>query len=187
MLKGGAGGGGSGSSAFGSLTSGTNTSGAFVLGSGSSLTVSGTGTNQATSVLGVANSSTASAGQVGEIITSTASGVSFTNAVTSNITSISLTAGDWDVWGNVDINPAGTTTMSYTVVSTSTVSATVPVPPLPQTRFILPFSAGSQQVTPTGITPLQLASTTTVYLLANIGFAVSTLTCDGVIYARRRR
>lgn len=46
----GSGSGGSGSSAWSSLTPGTNTAGAFVLGSGASLTTSGTGTIAATSV-----------------------------------------------------------------------------------------------------------------------------------------
>lgn len=44
--------GGGGSSAFSAITGGTNTSAAMVLGTGSSLTVSGSGTNNATSLLG---------------------------------------------------------------------------------------------------------------------------------------
>jgi hypothetical protein len=44
---------GSGSSAFSALTSGTNTTGAFLIGSGSSLGTTGSGTNQATSLTGL--------------------------------------------------------------------------------------------------------------------------------------
>lgn len=56
--------GGGGGSAFSAITSGTNTSAAMVVGSGSSLTVSGSGTNNATSIGGVAVTGTPSVGFV---------------------------------------------------------------------------------------------------------------------------
>ena len=53
---------------------------------------------------GVVNASNASAGTVGEFVTATQStNVAMTTAVAINVTSISLTAGDWDVDGNAFI------------------------------------------------------------------------------------
>ena len=54
--------------------------------------------------LGVNTNSNAAAGQVGEVIQSTllyASRVAISSATFTNILSIALTAGDWDVYGNL--------------------------------------------------------------------------------------
>ncbi len=55
---------GGGGGAFSSLTGGTNTAAAMVLGTGSSLTVSGSGTNNATSIGGITVTGTPSVGYI---------------------------------------------------------------------------------------------------------------------------
>lgn len=78
-------------------------------------------------ISGVTDSSNAAAGIVGELISgttlrSTASGVAANTA--SDVTSISLTAGDWDVSAVVSWRTAANTNAFY--VATNTSSATLP-------------------------------------------------------------
>ena len=78
-------------------------------------------------IIGVADASNASTGIVGEFITSqvlSTSPVSMPAFTVKNITSISLTAGDWDVWGNIAFITTGQ--ISQYSGWTSNVSATVP-------------------------------------------------------------
>ena len=80
------------------------------------------------SIQGVASNANASAGNVGEYITSNipnGSAVSLTNGTAQNITSISVTAGDWDIFGNVTGFIAGVTNPDF-IAWTSLTSATLP-------------------------------------------------------------
>lgn len=128
--------------------------------------------------------------ELGEIITSSiasGSAIGLTSTVTANITSISLTPGDWDVFGAVDFRPAVATTTTSLQGGTSQVSATAGAQ---DTGFSLPFAipASSADVTcPVPEVRISLASTTTVYLVATATFAVSTISAYGTITARRRR
>ena len=58
---------------------------------------------------GVVDGSDAVAGQIGEYMTASASGVGLTNNVPANVVSLDLTAGDWDVAGNAQISSPGGT------------------------------------------------------------------------------
>jgi len=128
----------------------------------------------------------AAAGYVGEVISSTVAsgaGVSLTASVAKTITSISLTAGDWDVYGllgalsNTAIASIVTSGPSLTTDAAGAEDATIYCPgiagvvtlqaPFPTTRF-------------------SLAATTTVYLVVRVNF---TGTCVGYgrITARRVR
>ena len=143
-------------------------------------------------VHGTATNDNAGAGIVGEFISSTVlvgAAVALTTATPANITSISLTAGDWDVWGTVAFNPAGTTTITDEFGGINTVSATLPTAPGSgaYASFSLPFTVGAGCVFPVGTARLSLASTTTVYLVAQANYAVSTMGAYGFIGARRRR
>jgi hypothetical protein len=142
---------------------------------------------------GTATNDSASAGQVGEIMESTVvtgSAVALTTATSANVTSISLTAGDWDVWGNVWFSPAATTSITRDGGGISTTSATMPTSPGAGARFlnihaaVVPNNVFGSTV---GMTRVSLASTTTVYLVAEATFTVSTLGAYGYIGARRVR
>jgi hypothetical protein len=131
----------------------------------------------------------AGAGQVGQIIESTVlagSAVSLTTATAANITSISLTAGDWDVWGSVCSNPSSTATYYYGWISTT--SATVPTAPNGGAIAVIQvsFASAAGQFIPVGQRRLSLASTTTVYLSMQSAFA-GTNAGYGYIGARRVR
>lgn len=142
---------------------------------------------------GTTTNDNATAGNIGEYVSSSlapGSAVSLTTNVTANITSISLTAGDWDVWGNVGFVAAGTTTANQYGAYISTTSATIPPEPNGGAFSVLQgtFSGGvAQQTIPAGYTRISLAATTTVYLEAYATFSVSTMSAYGFIGARRAR
>lgn len=147
--------------------------------------------SQTAGIVGTTTNNNANAGAVGEYVSSTlaiGSAVSLTNSTPTNITTISLTAGDWDVWGEVIINPAGSTTTSNVQGWVNTVSATAPATGLgAYVQFPYSGSTGGVVAASTGTTRLSLASTTTVYLSAQATFATSTCSAYGFIAARRRR
>ncbi len=149
-------------------------------------------TNATGDKLGTTTNDNAAVGHVGEFVSSEVaqgSAVSLTTATATNITSISLTAGDWDVWGNVLFIPANTTVMSsgYGSIgaSSATIGATVYRGSLSATSF-----TGDGSKTPS-VTPgqirISISSTTTIYLVAYSDFITSTNAAFGYIYARRVR
>lgn len=117
------------------------------------------------------------------------SSVSLTNNTAANVTSISLTAGDWEVSGNVAFTAAGTTTATVFQGAISTTSATIPTSPGAGALEILGVSVGAGSTEPTfavGVTRITLTATTTVYLVAQCTFAISTMSVYGFIQAWRR-
>lgn len=116
----------------------------------------------------------------------TASGVALTNSTAANITSLPLTPGDWDVWGNVSCNPGTGTAFSVIITGINTVSGTIPASPL----YSQWSGAGTTNFGQTGSPPqrrLVLTAPTTIYLVSNIGFAGGTATANGILAARRRK
>ena len=146
-----------------------------------------------TGVVGTTTNDSAAAGSVGELISSTiASGSAGaqTSTVSRDVTSISLTAGDWDVWGTVGTVPAAGTTTSRVNVSISTTSVTQPAPAASGGTLATYNTAGGAtiaNIVPSGTTRISISGTTTVYLVANVTFAISTLSTYGYIAARRMR
>lgn len=132
----------------------------------------------------------AAAGNVGEYFTGTAT-TSLANGVAKDITSISLTPGDWDVWGNFTSLPAGSTTQTNIQSWVSTTSATDPTPPNGGAYAQLQTSigAGLSQTLPLGMTRIEVTAgpNVTVYLSALVNFAASTLSGSGLLAARRAR
>ena len=137
-------------------------------------------------IVGTTTGGNAAAGSVGELISASipvASGVALTSSTWTNVTSISLTAGDWDVSGVVVINGSGFN-MSNSLGGSGTASATVP--PIGNYFQLQLSSMGALgQAVPT--VRYSLSATTTVYLLAFASFATGTASAAGVIRARRIR
>lgn len=142
--------------------------------------------SQTAGIVGTTTNNNANAGSVGEYITATGTSVPLTTNVPANVTSISLTAGDWDVTGNIYFTPASGTVIANEVSGISTVSATFPA--IPGFSFSSLAVAANQDISliPPQ-TRISIASTTTVYLVAQSSFTVSTLAVTGFISARRRR
>lgn len=141
-------------------------------------------------IVGTITNDSANAGSVGEYVTAATASTSVTSSVTANAASISLTAGDWEVEGLVQTIPAGTTVVTGRTVGISTTSATVGTAATGVSNaFISWYSApaGFVETIAAPRTRIKLASTTTVYLIANIGFNTSTCAVAGFIRATRPR
>lgn len=175
---------------FSPAATGNNPSIALIGDANQSLSLLGNGTGGVI-LQGTGTNDSAAAGKVGEFITSNipvASAGSCTNATARNVTSISLTAGDWDVRGNIMFVPAATTNITWLRAWISTTSATMPAVDLFNgwsNQGEVPQSIGLGVLAP--VVRLSLSSTTTVYLSCNQAFTVSTLTSCGTISARRVR
>lgn len=136
---------------------------------------------------GVTDGSTATAGYVGELIQASvlfASAISLTTATPADITSITLTAGDWDIYGNV----TATFTGNYNDFSCwcSSTSATSPDPSMLAHVSDKIIGGGDEgQATPT--LHVSLSTTTVFYLSSQVNFTTGTASGCGKISARRVR
>lgn len=157
------------------------------------LTISGADTNvtlqlagKGTSgvvVQGRSNGNSVATGYVGEVVSAnvlSSAPVSLSNNTGANVTSISLTAGDWDVHGNVGFLVGGTCTAINAQVTTT--SATLGDYSL-HARIAPSTSQNNALTCP--ILRVNVSTTTTVYLVAYASFTTSTVTACGSIYARR--
>lgn len=140
-------------------------------------------------VQGTATNDNVQAGSVGEYQTNTTSGTSLSNGVTSNATSVALTAGDWDVQCDFGFfpNSSPATTMSAFSGGVSTTSATINFTVGFYFALNTSFTAGQPAVFSTPVVRMSLAAPTTVYCPAQAFFATSTLTVTGYVRARRAR
>lgn len=141
----------------------------------------------ATALKGSATNDSASAGNVGEYIESIANTSTAASTTWGDVTSISLTAGDWELTAINYFNSGTTITVAQTGISLTTGNSS--------TGLV----AGSNLVVDniTGLTThdysqvvsgyrLSLSGTTTVYLKEN-GTYVGSFTCSGRLSARRMR
>ena len=140
-------------------------------------------------LLGVTDASSASAGIIGQLISSvvsSGSAVSCSNGTARNVTSISVTAGDWNIIGNVFFNGSVVTNPTYRCWISATSAS------LPDNSLISLFNAS---LLLTGIDAginapffrTTINSTTTIYLSCQANFSAGTVTACGGIYARRIR
>lgn len=143
---------------------------------------------------GTATNDSASSGNIGQLVSSTVasgSAVALPNLTATNITSISLTAGDWDVWINGYIKTAaGTTVLNAALASISTTSATLDETPgnVGKRGDTVTYGGATYFSLPTaGPIRLSLASTTTVYFVAFADWTTTQPSGYGTIQARRRR
>jgi hypothetical protein len=148
------------------------------------------GASATNGIIGITGASSAASGVVGEVISSAVadSTVSLSNATPANVTTISLTAGQWDVTGSVFFVPGGTQTTaigSINTASATVASSTSPVIGASVFQLTGLALANSSQITiPRCI--INVNTTTTVYLVARASFSVS-CTAGGTIIATRMR
>jgi len=131
---------------------------------------------------GTTTNNDASAGYVGEFIDSAATNVTVATTAT-NLTSISLTAGDWDVSGIVQFYGGGTVTYVVGAINTTSASFTGAVIGKSYV-FGATYSVGGIGCATLPRLRFSLASTTTIYL---IGALSASQQCYGYISARRIR
>jgi hypothetical protein len=146
-------------------------------------------------IQGTAAADSAQAGSVGEVITATvatASAISLTSVTSANVTSIALTAGDWDVWGSVAFTLASTTTMGYLSAGINTTTGTLP---LNNAGVVTRAGAGTNAVIDVTVDSvltvmpirINISAGATAYLVARAKFGTATCKAYGTIYARRHR
>lgn len=152
---------------------------------GSGATVLGTSPTLTTpNIVGTTAGGNAAAGSVGEYITSSVTGVSLTSNTFTNITSISLTAGDWDVSGAILLSGSASIITNAAGGANST-SAT-----LGAAGTYFQYADASLASTIGLAIPTQrfsLSATTTIFLIAFAGFATGSVSAFGKISARRMR
>jgi len=149
---------------------------------------------QVAGIVGTTTNNNSAAGTVGEFVSSVisdASSVSLSTGAVSNITTISLTAGDWDVWGNVVFYGGSTTNVIQFIGWSSNTSATAPNSSLEAllsypVAGVVPFISGAVGFA-VPFRRVSVATTTTVYLSVLSYFTVSTCVGYGGIFARRAR
>jgi hypothetical protein len=142
---------------------------------------------------GTNTNDSASSGYKGEYIEAvltSGSAVSLVTTVGKTITSISLTAGDWDVRAIAEFFAANTTVISQFAASVSTTDNTLDTTPGRYSSFFFNAVTSSGNFVLTKEVPcyrFSLSSTTTIYLVGQAQFTTSTCTGFGIISARRIR
>jgi hypothetical protein len=159
-----------------------------------------TGLNTATPAItlvsgqvGTATNDNAAAGRIGEYLSATrlaGASVALTTGVSTDILALSLTAGDWDVSGNLIYAGAGGVSVISVLGWITTASATLPTLPnggmetlwvgTPPTTNVAPYLSIA-----TG--RISIAATTVIYLSTNCQFSGGTVSSYGFIGARRAR
>ena len=112
--------------------------------------------------------------------------VALTTDTSASITSITLTPGKWNLWAELWTDAsAGTTTTQIQASISLTDNTIATVPSDSESTTLLAVAGGAAQSfhLPIAGTRVTVTSTTTVYLVANVSFAVSTLFGYGKICA----
>lgn len=137
---------------------------------------------------GTSTNDSAAAGMVGEYISTlvpSSSSVSFTTATVTVVGSISLTAGDWDVEGNVNLTSA---TATVTAASAG-IASSVAMPSDGTEVFSnvkITLLSGTDGIT-LPRKRISIPSSATINLLASSTFSAGTVAGFGAITARRAR
>jgi hypothetical protein len=148
------------------------------------ITAQGGGTNTSiNNAPGVTNASNANAGAIGEAVIVQGTGVGQSNGSPANVTSMTLTPGDWDVTGMIDVAPTGAT-ITNVAGSISLTSSTLG----PFTQGIIYSGSTTGQVAQALPTiRLNVSVATAVYLVSETNFSAGTCNASGQLFARRAR
>jgi hypothetical protein len=151
------------------------------------LSIVGKGTG-GVGIQGTSSGANASAGFMGEYVVTQlvfASATGLTTATAKNIISISLSAGDWDIDGNVYFNASTGMSQALCGINTNGTAA------LPDNSLVggLTTTTAIQTVGghKTATTRVNITSPTTYFLVAQATFSAGTVTASGQIAARRLR
>lgn len=124
-----------------------------------------------------------SAGFIGEQISASATAVSVTSAVVANITSISLTAGIWDISCLGRLIPTGVN--SFLAVGISAISAALTGPSGVNYSDTSAVTSGAFQCFSVPNIRATLTTTTPYYVVCQANFSTGTCTANGRVTATR--
>jgi hypothetical protein len=131
----------------------------------------------------VVDGSDAAAGGVGEYLHNNAAGVGLSNGTAANVVTLALSAGDWDVSGNVQFVTTGVLTRVTAGVSTISGNWNSYVTSVSGTLG----SGSAQQIGSGGSVRVSVSAAATAYLVAAAAFSSGGVTANGTIWARRVR
>ncbi|MEB5707358.1 hyaluronate lyase N-terminal domain-containing protein [Pantoea anthophila] len=135
--------------------------------------------------IGVTDSSSATSGEIGGETENTSSSVSISSSgAATNITSITLPAGDWDICGTLQFN--GTASITTARVSINSTSATLKGFPY-DCALNTTFTASTTNMIAAPLQRVNISASTTLYLIGLCNFASGSVTAAGFIRARRVR
>lgn len=139
-------------------------------------------------IVGTLTNDNASAGSIGEYPTPTnLTNVTLVSGSPANVSSVPLTAGDWNVQCEIDYGPSATTTATQFASGPSATSATFGGAGTYANQVA---SMAANTGIPSIVSPvgrILLSATTTVYCVAQSTFAVSTMNASGHMTVRRAR
>jgi hypothetical protein len=145
---------------------------------------------------GTATNDNAATGHVGEYMESVVlngSAIPLTTNTAADVTTLSLTAGDWDCAGTVTFAGNTTTTTTDLIAWVSTVSATLPADGINHGSYSREFGATGLSITqvvfnlPITALRVSVATTTSVFLSARSTFTTAPETASGALRCRRVR
>jgi hypothetical protein len=139
-------------------------------------------------IQGIIDGSAATAGQVGQVmssITLSGSAVSLSNGVSATIAQLNITAGQWIIWGNIFVNSGGTQNISNYQGWISSSSSH------PDNAFVSEINQAGINAPNGGIVvpmqPINVTTTTTYFLKGLAAFGSGTAKGSGSLYALRVR
>ena len=140
-----------------------------------------------------ATSDLATAGNIGEYLSTSVlvgSAINLSSGVATNVVSMPVSAGDWDVWGSVVFNVGGATIV--TLLDGGVGFTTGTLPGLSSGgQGEIGLGGGLTGIADTsvfaGIQRMSNAAVATAFLVASATFSVSTAKAYGVLQARRMR
>lgn len=146
---------------------------------------------------GEPSTGSASTGNVGEYVSSSiasGSAVPLLTATPKNLTNISLTAGDWDVYTTIDTTAVGSPVLLWLIGSISQTTNTLDATPGSESINIYGGSGtaisvgGAFPTMSVGPVRVSLSGTTTIYSVVDASFSGGTsLSVYGILRARRVR
>lgn len=173
-----------------SASSGVNSTniGATTPGTGAFTTLSSSGLLSPNGgINGITSGSAPAAGTIGEQLTCTGTAVSLTTDVSKNVCTLTLTAGYWEVTGQIFYTPAGTTAVNVTQGGINTSTGALPTITTGGLSADLSWGVSTTLAQPTNnmTWTYNVSTSTPIYLVAYADFNTSTLTTTGFLRATR--
>jgi hypothetical protein len=146
-------------------------------------------------ITGVVNGSNAAPGQIGEVISVVASSTTLLSTIApTNVASITLTPGDWDVHGDAWFTIGDQATVSVVHAAVTPNSATLPPNNSPALNLARTSTPPVDGLTPGGSPSFSVRTcranvtiATPYYLVVAAGITAGNVTANGAIWARRAR
>lgn len=137
-------------------------------------------------IQGTTSADNANPGAVGEVLSATGTS-GLASGVVGGLASVTLTPGDWDVWGSINyITPVGVTPLVL-YAAVGPVATSLPSPN-EYTQLAVSFTPSSGQVMASPHVRFNVSTNTTVFAIASAAFTGgSAMTAQGFISARRTR